>query len=88
MYLDVNPNSLHNNEKLKILEVLKLRIQRLRHKTHMLISWCDGKIRMEIPTLSHPKTLLEIDKVESSVLGRNASTSPLWCGMARFDFYE
>lgn len=39
MYTDVNPNSLHNMGKLKILEVLKLRIQRLRHKTHMLISW-------------------------------------------------
>lgn len=38
MYTDVNPNSLHNMGKLKILEVLKLRIQRLRHKTHMLIS--------------------------------------------------
>lgn len=39
MYMDVNPNSLHNMEKLKILEILKLRIQRLRRITHMLIFW-------------------------------------------------
>lgn len=43
---------------------------------------------MEIPTLSHPKSLMKTDKADSLVLGRDASTSPLWCAMARFDFYE
>ncbi len=43
---------------------------------------------MEIPTLPHPKALMETDGAGSLVLGRDASTLPLWCGMARFDLYE
>lgn len=34
----VNPNNLHNREKLATLEVIKLRIQRLRRKKQMLVS--------------------------------------------------
>lgn len=38
MYVDVNSNNPHNMKKLKILQLDTLRVQKLRHKTYMLIS--------------------------------------------------